>query len=268
MKNKNIVLTIAGVDPSAGAGIFADCKTISSLGCYALCAVSAVTCQNTFKVGSIQAIAPNIIDEQINLLVQDFEIDAVKIGMLFCNDIINTVSDCISKYQLKNIVLDPVMISTSGNALLENDAIDSLKEKLFPKATIITPNLPEAEFLLSSKINSQEELPFFAEQLAQKYNTSVLIKAGHFDSEFLTDVFYDLDDKTVTYYQSKKIISKNTHGTGCTLSSAIASFISQGFDKKTAIKNAHNYLFDAIFAAKDNNFGKGHGPVEHFYKFL
>ncbi len=268
MKSKNTVLTIAGVDPSSGAGIFADCKTISSLGSYALCVVSAVTCQNTCKVTDIQPINVDIIEEQINLLVQDFRVDAVKIGMLFSNDIINKVSDCITKYNLKNIVLDPVMISTSGNALLKNDAIDSLKEKLFPKASIITPNLPEAEFLLQRKITSQDELPKIAEQLALKYNSSVLIKAGHFESEFLTDVFLDFDDKTISYYQSKKIISKNTHGTGCTLSSAIASFISQGYDKKSAIKQAHDYLFEAILAAKDNNFGNGHGPVEHFYNFF
>ncbi len=260
-------LTIAGSDSGGGAGIQADLKTFSALGCYGTSAVTAVTAQNTVGVRAIHPVPPDMIQQQIKAVLDDIGSDAVKIGMLHSSEVIEKVSKLLQIYRVENIVLDPVMVATSGDVLLEEGAIDSLRKVLVPMADIITPNIPEAEILLGESINSQSRLPEAAVKLSQLGCRSVLLKAGHLKDDILIDYFYDSISGEMTELPSQRLYTQNTHGTGCTLSSAVASFLARGFRSSDAVKEAKLYISEAISAGSDYSLGKGHGPVKHFHKY-
>ena len=266
MKYKS-VLTIAGSDSSGGAGIQADIKAISACNCYACSAITAITAQNTIGVQEIFPLPEKIISAQIEAVLKDIGANAIKIGMLHNSKVIEVVVKSLKKFELKNIVLDPVMVATSGDKLLQDEAIETLKLKLIPLVRVITPNIPEAEILSGEKITKQNQLPILAEKLAKKYKVSVLLKAGHLKEKEVEDIFYNQENDTLLKLSSSFIQTKNTHGTGCTLSSALAAYLAQDYTLEEAVSLAKEYIFRAIEAGKDYNIGSGHGPVHHFYKF-
>ncbi|WP_158974753.1 bifunctional hydroxymethylpyrimidine kinase/phosphomethylpyrimidine kinase [Cellulophaga sp. L1A9] len=267
LKKFNTVLSIAGSDSGAGAGIQADLKTISACGGYGTSAITALTAQNTLGVFDIHPIPTLHLKKQIEAILDDIGADAVKIGMLHGSESIRTVVHCLKKYPIKNIVVDPVMVASSGDSLLEDNAIAVLKKKLFPMARLITPNIPECELLLDEQINEKSDLKALAKALGRQHNTSVLLKAGHLQLDLLTDVFYNNENDSLLMLSSKKVASKNTHGTGCTLSSAIATFLAQGNSLEDAVKKGKNYLELAIIKSRSHILGKGYGPLHHFYEF-
>lgn len=264
------VLTIAGSDSGGGAGIQADIKTISALGCYAASAITAVTVQNTLGVQAVHPVPPTLVGQQITAVLDDIGADAIKIGMLFNADTIQEVAKTLNSPP--PIVLDPVMVSTSGHRLMNEDAVEALTTELIPLATVITPNLPEAEVLLGEKIT---DLPAAAQALAEKYKVSVLLKAGHLLNEELkieelkieelTDILYDYKESRVYTYPHPRVKTQNTHGTGCTLSSAIASELAKGHNLSEAIGLAIKYLAGALESGKNLQIGHGFGPVDHFF---
>ncbi len=261
------VLTIAGSDSGGGAGIQADIKAISACGCFATSAITAITAQNTLGVRDIHPVPENILASQISAVLEDIGTDAVKIGMLHSSEVIKVVAEMLKKFAIKNVVLDPVMVATSGDKLLQDEAIASLQRDLIPMARIITPNIPEAEILLDKKITNQEQLPDFATELSEKFGVSVLLKAGHLQDDELVDVFYDFEKRKVNLLKSKRLFTKNTHGTGCTLSSALAAFLAQGYSLGETVSLAKDYIHNAIEVGAGYSIGDGHGPVHHFYKF-
>ncbi len=261
------VMTIAGSDSGGGAGIQADIKTISACGCYATSAITAITVQNTLGVQGIHPVPTAILSEQIKAILEDIGTDAIKIGMLHNKQVIEAVAEILQEFALKNVVLDPVMVATSGDKLLEDEAIESLQKTLIPLVRVITPNIPEAEILLGRGIALQEEFPQIAQELAEKYNTSVLLKAGHLHADDLTDVLYDTENGTTTLLKSQRVETQNTHGTGCTLSSALASYLALGRPLSVAASFAKDYLIGAITKGQDYHIGAGHGPVHHFHRF-
>ena len=265
-KHYKRVLTIAGSDSGGGAGAQADIKTISALGCYAASAITAITVQNTLGVQAVEGISIPVITGQIRAVIDDIGVDAVKIGMLHSAQVVKAVADTLREYHIQNVVLDPVMVSTSGHRLIEEDAIEALMTELMPLARVITPNIPEAEILLGHKLTCQDELPAAAQELAEKCKTSVLLKAGHLKEERLTDVLYDYETSRIYYLPSKRIYSRNTHGTGCTLSSAVAGFLARGNNLPTAVKHGKQYISVAIQAGTEYKIGHGFGPVHHFCK--
>ena len=267
MKKYKVALSIAGSDPSGGAGLQADLKTFSACGCYGATAVVAVVDENTVGVTGVFPIPVDFVAGQIRSVLDDLGADAVKIGMLHSAELIIAVKDTLSGYDIRNIVLDPVMVATSGDPLLQADAVDTLKSVLVPYARVITPNIPEAEILLGEKISFQSELPECARRLSQNGNVSVLLKAGHLSDEELTDVFYNAETGTLTELKSRRVNTQNTHGTGCTLSSAVSSFLARDFSLDDAVRNAKEYIAGAIEAGADYRIGHGHGPVHHFYNF-
>ena len=260
------VLTIAGSDSGGGAGIQADIKAISATGSFATSAITAITVQNTLGVVAVSAVACDIIAGQIEAVLSDIGTDAVKIGMLHSSEVITTITGCLKKYQVTNIVLDPVMVSTSGHRLIEENAILTLKQELIPMARVITPNIPEAEILAGEKISSQRDLPGLARRLSQNGKVSVLLKAGHLTEDTLTDIFYNAEQDSILELRSQRLYTPNTHGTGCTLSSAFASYLAQGFELDDAAKAAKDYINQAIISGADYKIGGGHGPVDHFWK--
>lgn len=268
MKTYKRTLTIAGSDSGGGAGIQADIKTISACGCFATSAITAITAQNTEGVFAIHAIPPEIVEKQIQVVIDDIGTDSVKIGMLNNSETTVAVKRALSKYDINKIVLDPVMVSTSGHKLLEDDAIQTLIEQLFPLCHLITPNIPEAELLLGRKITSQEEFPDTVKELAEKFNLSVYLKAGHLDGDSFYDMFYHLPTKSSKILHGNRVKTVNTHGTGCSLSSAIAAFGAKHDDINVAVEKAHQYIQKAIFEGKDYKIGNGHGPINHFFEIL
>jgi len=265
--NYKRVLTIAGSDSGGGAGIQADIKSISACCCYASSAITAITAQNTIGVQDIHPIPHTILKSQIEAVLDDIGTDAIKIGMLHSPENIQIIADCIDKYKIKNVVLDPVMVATSGDQLLLDEAINQLKGILFPKVRIITPNLPEAEVLVGRKIEKQTEFRKVAKELAEKFQVSVLLKAGHINEDILVDVLYDFEQKEFLDLSSKRIDTKNTHGTGCSLSSALASFLARDYNISESAQRAKDYINQAILSGIDYEIGKGHGPVHHFHQF-
>ncbi len=257
MKN---VLTIAGSDSCGGAGIQADIKTFCALGTYAMSVITAVTAQNTKGVAEIREMDSGIVASQLDCVFSDIRVDAVKIGMVCNTQIIETIAERLKKYNAKNIVLDPVMISTSGYSLLNPEAKDALLKLLFPLATVVTPNLLEAEDIINRKIESPEQMEKAAEDILKLGPAGVVIKGGHLEGDAV-DVFYDGDN--FEYYKSKRIINKNTHGTGCTVSSAVAANLAKGCDMRKALSGAKEYISTAI--AHGISIGAGHGPTNHFY---
>ncbi|MGV8092110.1 MAG: bifunctional hydroxymethylpyrimidine kinase/phosphomethylpyrimidine kinase [Mangrovibacterium sp.] len=267
MKNYKRVLTIAGSDPSGGAGIQADLKTMSACGCFGMSAITAVVDENTIGVTGVHPVPVAFVQGQIRSVLDDIGADAIKIGMLHSSELIFAVKQTLSSYSIRNLVLDPVMVATSGDKLLQDEAIDSLKNELIPQVRLITPNIPEAEILLGEKISSQQELPLVAKKLSCNGKVSVFLKAGHLTDENLIDVFYNAETDEILELQSKRISTRNTHGTGCTLSSAVASFLAHSLSLNDAIRQAKEYISQAILYGSQYEIGKGHGPVHHFYQF-
>ena len=264
MKPKSKVLIIAGSDSSGGAGIQADIKTVTSLGCYAMTAITAVTAQNTTGVKSIVPIKPKEISNQINFTAKDMKPDAVKIGMLHSNQVIKAVIKSLKKIKIKKIVLDPVMVAKGGTKLINNAAIMTIKDKLIKNILIITPNIPEAEILSKIKIKSVEDMVKAGKILISLGAKNVLIKGGHLDSNQMSDIF--LNKKIIKVFRSKKYNFKNTHGTGCTLSSAIATNLSCGKDLIKSCELGIKYVNESI---KSNlNLGKGNGPINHLNSIM
>jgi len=261
------VLSIAGSDPSGGAGIQADLKTMSACGCFGTTAITAVVDENTVGVYGLFPIPISFVQGQIKSVLDDIGADAIKIGMLHSSELILAVKETLSHYDIRNIVLDPVMVSTSGDKLLQDEAIETLRNELIPIVRVITPNIPEAEVLLNEKIKSQSDLPRIIKRLSCGGTVSVLLKAGHLTDDELTDVFYNAETDEIITLSSNRISTRNTHGTGCTLSSAIASMLAQGLPLNEAIREAKNYINEAIIKGAEYEIGKGHGPVHHFYNF-
>ncbi len=265
MKQYNTVLTIAGSDSGGGAGIQADLKTFSACGCYGMSVITAITAQNTQGVSDISPVPLSTIEKQIDAVMEDIGAKAVKVGMLHSSEVIELVARKVKQYGIKNLVVDPVMVATSGDKLLQDEAIQALQKVLLPMARVITPNIPEAEILLDQKITSQSELPEAAAGLSFNNTVSVLLKAGHLSDEQLVDVFYNAESKNQLLLESQRIATLNTHGTGCTLSSAIASFLALDESLEQAVRKGKDYINKAIQAGKDYKLGHGHGPVHHFY---
>ena len=260
------VLTIAGSDSGGGAGIQADIKSISANGCFATSAITAITAQNTLGVNAVEGLSIDILEGQIEAVLSDIGTDSVKIGMLHSAEVVRCVAWLLRKYGIKDVVLDPVMVSTSGHKLIEDSAIAVLKSDLMPLARVITPNIPEAEILLGEPIEKQGDLPGAARRLAQQYNVSVLLKAGHLVDDMLIDIFYNNETGEVIELSARRIDTPNTHGTGCTLSSAFAAQLAKGLPLTEAARAAKEYINNAIVHGAAYTIGHGHGPVCHFYK--
>ncbi len=264
-----IILTIAGSDSSGGAGIQADIKAISALGGFASSAITAITAQNTIGVQKVVALTPEDVNAQISSVFDDLAVEAIKIGMVFNSGIVEVIAAAIDRYKPRFVVFDPVMISTSGHRLIADETINSLKELLIPRASLITPNLHEAQLLFGHTITTVEEMETAATQLATEYRTSVLIKGGHLDGNQMCDILcqYHPDGTTsISRHTLEKINSKNLHGTGCTLSSALATLLAQGLPMEHAVAEAKTYVNQAIAAARHHQIGHHNGPVWHFYK--
>ena len=252
-------MIIAGSDSSGGAGIQADIKTATCLGVYAMTAVTAVTVQNTTGVKSVVSIPANEIYNQIIYTSKDIRPDAIKIGMLHSSQIINKVLESLHIIKTKKIILDPVMVAKGGSRLISDSAVEIMKKKLLKKVTLITPNIPEAEILTGVKINSIEDMIFSANELMKFGVTNVLIKGGHFKSKKVNDIFVNKDE--IKIISNKRLNTKNTHGTGCTLSTAITSFFSCGKTLKKSCELGIKYVNSAIIT--NPKLGKGHGPINH-----
>ena len=259
------VLTIAGSDSGGGAGIQADIKSITANGCYATSAITAITAQNTLGVNAVEGLSVEIIEGQIDAVLSDIGTDSIKIGMLHSAEVVHCVARMLRKYAISNVVLDPVMISTSGHKLTEDSAIEVLKSELMPLVRVITPNIPEAEILLGETINKQEDLPSAARRLAERYGVSVLLKAGHLVNDELIDIFYNRETDESIELSVCRIDTRNTHGTGCTLSSAFAAHLAKGIPLTEAARVAKAYINNAIIHGAHQTIGNGHGPVAHFY---
>lgn len=261
------VLTIAGSDSGGGAGIQADLKTIAANGCYGMSVITALTAQNTLGVTSIHAVPVDFVAAQMEAVLSDIGADAVKIGMLFSPELIRTVAEHLRSYRIPAIVLDPVMVAQSGDKLLQDEAIAALKEYLIPLATLLTPNLPEASVLLGREIISTEAIEQAAVELTGLGCANVLIKGGHLETGPSDDCLYLGTERRVLILPGERIATRNNHGTGCTLSSAIASFIASGSSIEEAVRQAKEYITGAIRAGAVYTIGHGHGPVHHFFRF-
>ena len=259
MKPNSKILIIAGSDSSGGAGIQADIKTVTALGSYAMTAITAVTSQNTTGVKSIASISPKEIFDQIVFSCKDIRPDAIKIGMLHSSDVINKVVNSLNIIKVKKIILDPVMVAKGGTRLIDYKAIQTLKTKLLKQVSLITPNIPEAEILTGVKIDNKEDMILAANKLINLGAKNVLIKGGHLKSKNVQDVFMNKSDLKV--FRSSRYKTRNTHGTGCTLSSAITTFFSCGNSIKKACELGIKYVNSAILT--NPKYGKGHGPINH-----
>ena len=257
------VLSIAGSDPSGGAGIQADLKTFSALGCYGMAVITALTAQNTQGVTGVHVPDAAFIAQQIDAIFADVRVDAVKIGMLGSPEIVQAVAGALACHKPQHIVLDPVLVATSGHSLGAPGVVGAMREKLFPIATLITPNLPEAARLAEVDMPADEAgLEHLARVLAGQGARAVLVKGGHLSGETAQDVLFT--EGGVSHFSAPRVKTKNTHGTGCTLSSAIAAHLAKGFGLEQAVQKAKDYLTQALRAADALDVGQGHGPVHHF----
>ena len=257
------VLSIAGSDPSGGAGIQADLKTFSALGCYGMAVITALTAQNTQGVTGVHVPDAAFIAQQIDAIFADVRVDAVKIGMLGSPEIVQAVAGALARHKPQHIVLDPVLVATSGHSLGAPGVVGAMREKLFPIATLITPNLPEAARLAEVDMPADEAgLEHLARVLAGQGARAVLVKGGHLSGETAQDVLFT--EGRVSHFSAPRVKTKNTHGTGCTLSSAIAAHLAKGFGLEQAVQKAKDYLTQALRAADALDVGQGHGPVHHF----
>ena len=253
-------LTIAGSDSSGGAGIQADIKTMTANGVFAMSAVTALTAQNTTGVAGIMEVSPEFLKQQIDCVFTDIRPDAVKIGMVSSAELITAIAEKLAQYHAENIVVDPVMVATSGAKLISDDAIDTLKERLLPMASVLTPNIPEAEVLSGMEVRTEEDMIEAAEKISENYHCAVLLKGGHQLND-ANDLLYR--NGSYRWFYGKRIDNPNTHGTGCTLSSAIASNLAKGFDMDTSVERAKAYISGALGAMLD--LGKGSGPMDHAF---
>ena len=251
-------VTIAGSDSSGGAGIQADIKTMIANGVYAMSAITALTAQNTTGVTGIMEVTPEFLGEELDNIFTDIYPDAVKIGMVSSSALIEKIADKLKEYQAKNIVVDPVMVATSGAKLISEEAIGTLKKRLLPIASVLTPNIPEAEVLAEMEIHSADDMIEAAKKISDTYHCAVLCKGGHKLND-ANDLLYR--DGDYRWFNGKRIDNPNTHGTGCTLSSAIASNLAKGFDMDTSVERAKDYISGALAAMLD--LGKGSGPMDH-----
>lgn len=259
----NAVLSIAGSDSGGCAGIQADIKSISACGAYAATVITATTAQNTQGVTDIHGLPIAHIEAQMQAVLSDIEFGAVKIGMLHSPEVIVTVKDTLSKYDIKNIILDPVMVATSGDKLITEAAITALRDFL-PHTYLITPNVPEAELLLGHSIELNN-LGESAKELGETFGVSVLLKGGHLEAtKMMTDMLYLKEENKLVTIQNKAFVTNHTHGTGCSLSSSIATYVSLGFGLEEAVIKGCGYVNKAIEAGKDKILGKGNGPINHF----
>ena len=255
------VLSIAGSDCSGGAGIQADIKTMTMNGAYGMSVITALTAQNTIGVRAIQEVTPEFLKQQIDAVFEDIFPDAVKIGMVSSSELISVIAERLSFYNAKNIVVDPVMVATSGSVLMKNGSVKTLIEKLMPIATLVTPNIPEAEVLSGEKIENRESMLNVAKLIGDKYGCAVLLKGGHSVND-ANDLLYS--NGSYKWFDGKRIKNPNTHGTGCTLSSAIATNLANGLSLEESVSNAKKYLSEALSYMLD--LGKGSGPINHAYK--
>ena len=253
-------LTIAGSDCSGGAGIQADMKTMTMNGVYAMSAITALTAQNTIGVRAIQESTPDFLKQQLDSVFEDIYPDAVKIGMVASSELIRVIADRLKFYNAKNVVVDPVMISTSGSALMKNDAIQILIEELLPISSLVTPNIPEAQVLSGMSIKNKENMIDAAKKIGDSYHCAVLLKGGHSIND-ANDLLYT--NGKMVWFEGKRIDNPNTHGTGCTLSSAIASNLAKGFPLEESVQRAKDYISSALAAMLD--LGKGSGPMNHAF---
>ena len=255
-------LTIAGSDSSGGAGIQADLKTMIANGVYAMTAITALTAQNTTGVQGIFEVTPEFLEQQIDSVFTDIRPDAVKIGMVSSVGLIESITKKLKQYEAENIVVDPVMVATSGSRLISEDAIGALKELLLPMATVLTPNIPEAEVLSGMEVKTADDMIAAAKYISETYHCAVLCKGGHQLND-ANDLLYRNGD--YKWFNGKRIDNPNTHGTGCTLSSAIASNLAKGYDLDTAVERAKAYISGALAAMLD--LGQGSGPMDHGFDF-
>lgn len=251
-------LTVAGSDCSGGAGIQADIKTMTMNGVYAMSAITALTAQNTTGVRDIQEVTPAFLKEQIDAVFEDIVPDAVKIGMVSSADLVRVIAERLNHFQARNIVVDPVMVATSGSALIKTDAVATLMEELLPLATLVTPNIPEAEILSGLSVSDKDDMMAAAKQIGESYGCAVLLKGGHRVND-ANDLLYA--NGTYRWFEGERIDNPNTHGTGCTLSSAIAANLAKGFDLATSVQSAKAYISGALAAMLD--LGHGAGPMQH-----
>lgn len=261
MQTPAIILSIAGSDPSGGAGIQADIKAISALGGYAAAAITAVTVQNTRGVTAVDYLPAPLVAAQAEAVLDDLHPAAVKIGMTGRADIVRSLAACLSKYPDTPVVLDPVMLSSSGHPLMEPDATEALRTELFPRCRLVTPNLNEASFLLGKNLHTLQDMEQAATELSQHYGCAFLLKGGHLEGDRMTDVLFD---GQTHHFSSARINTSNLHGTGCTLSSAIATFLGQGNSLPEAVRLAKAYMDKTIKAASQWEIGSGYGPLCHF----
>lgn len=260
MNKRKTALTIAGSDSSGGAGIQADIKTMTANGVYAMSAVTALTAQNTVKVADIMEVSPRFLEEQLDSIFTDIRPDAVKIGMVSSSDLIRVIAEKLTWYSAVNIVVDPVMVATSGSRLISEDAVETLCRKLLPMADLLTPNIPESEVLSGMEIHTEEDMIRAAAKISETYHCAVLLKGGHKVSD-ASDLLWREGD--FRWFRGRRIDNPNTHGTGCTLSSAIASNLAKGYDMDQSVERAKKYLTGALEAMLD--LGSGSGPVDHAY---
>jgi hydroxymethylpyrimidine/phosphomethylpyrimidine kinase len=267
MKRYTTVLTIAGSDSGGGAGIQADLKTFSAMGCYGASVITAVTAQNTVGVRAIHPVPIDVIAEQIDAVLEDIGADAVKVGMLHSSAVIETVADRLRSHRVGNVVIDPVMVAKSGDRLLQEEAVQVLREVLLPLATVVTPNLPEAGVLLGREVQSGEGMTDAVRDLAQLGPQAVLLKGGHLGGEQSPDVLFVRRTEEVIVLDAPRVNTSNTHGTGCTLSSAIAACLAKGLDIEEAVRRAKAYLTCALTTGAEYQLGGGRGPVHHFHEY-
>ena len=265
MKRYTRLLTIAGSDSGGGAGIQADLKTFAACGCYGMSAITAVTAQNTLGVTGIHPLPVTTIKAQIRAVLDDIGVDGIKIGMLHSRQVIKGVAAVLRKYDRPPVILDPVMVATSGDRLIEEEAVQALAEHLFPLVDLITPNIPEAELLLGHAIGVEAALVSAARELSDKYGVSVLLKGGHHSGAWLEDILIMRAPAAEHSYGHHRLDTRNTHGTGCTLSSAIAAFCGKGYTLPEAVLRAEGYLHEALQAGARYRLGGGQGPVHHFH---
>lgn len=254
-------LTIAGSDSSGGAGIQADIKTMTLNGVYASSCITAITAQNTQGVRSVQEVDPDILRDQLNMVFEDIFPDAVKIGMVSSKTLIQVIAEALSRHKARKIVLDPVMVATSGARLMEEAALESLVKDLLPLADLITPNIPEGEILAGQEIKNAQDMEKMAKKIGEDYGVAVLLKGGHQIST-ANDLLYDGEE--ITWFYGERVDNPNTHGTGCTLSSAIAANLAKGLSMEEAVKEAKAYITGCLRAGLD--LGHGSGPLDHAYQ--
>lgn len=260
-----VALTIAGSDSGGGAGIQADLKTFSALGVFGASAITSITAQNTQGVRGIQAISPEIVEGQIHAVFEDLTVDAVKIGMLHNREAARIVARSIDRFSPSKIILDPVMISTSGSKLIEDETIEIIVKELFHRVTLVTPNIDEAAFLSGMPIRDEEEMGIAAQKLLSLGCRAVLMKGGHLEGKEMADILFTRDEEAPLRLAVPAIHTQNTHGTGCTLSSAIAAYMALGKELPEAVRAAKDYITAALRAGADVKTGHGHGPLDHFF---